>query len=478
MTVEPTTTLPREKIAILGGAIGSLAAAWHLSNQPAWQERYQITVYQQGWRLGGKGASGRNAQCAQRIEEHGLHIRFGFYSNAFALIRAAYDSLGRAPGTPLATWRDAFRQHDYVALADLVDGDWRHWHALFPTLPGEPGSGPPVTLWQMALTLLDWIGRWLGELGGLAAAPDELARSADQLARRARALPGDARCRRARQHALESYWSDWPAVYRQQFGQPLPELVLRRGRDFDPVVFGIPAGSLAALCPRLLERSAPLRAAAGRLRTAATQAYQVWLKHGLAQLGWTQQPDGQQPVLTAFSEPYDTWAPMDQLLVREDWPATLAPRSVSYFCSVLPMASYPPQSDRGFPARADALAKQGALRQLDQQIGGLWPAAGRPGAFAWHWRADPQERSGPARFDAQYWRANVDPSERYVLSVAGSAQYRPAADASGLSNLTLAGDWLKTGIDAGCIEAAVMGGMQASRAICGFPEIIEGENDF
>ena len=66
------------KIAILGGGAGSLAAAHFLSAAPDWRERYEITVYQQGWRLGGKGASGRNAQLGQRIEEHGLHIWFGF----------------------------------------------------------------------------------------------------------------------------------------------------------------------------------------------------------------------------------------------------------------------------------------------------------------------------------------------------------------------------------------------------------------
>ena len=41
--------------------------------------------------LGGKGASGRNAEYGERIEEHGLHIWFGFYDNAFKTIQAAYE---------------------------------------------------------------------------------------------------------------------------------------------------------------------------------------------------------------------------------------------------------------------------------------------------------------------------------------------------------------------------------------------------
>jgi predicted NAD/FAD-dependent oxidoreductase len=52
------------------------------------------------------------------------------------------------------------------------------------------------------------------------------------------------------------------------------------------------------------------------------------------------------------------------------------------------------------------------------------------------------------------------------------------AGGSGLSNLYLAGDWLRTGLDSGCVEAAVMGGLQASRALSGYPQVIEGESDF
>ena len=52
-----------------------------------------------GWRLGGKGASGRNAAHGSRIEEHGLHIWFGFYDNAFLTMRQCYEELARAPPT-------------------------------------------------------------------------------------------------------------------------------------------------------------------------------------------------------------------------------------------------------------------------------------------------------------------------------------------------------------------------------------------
>ena len=76
-----------EKISIIGGGVAAIAAAYAITQTPDWQKRYEITVYQMGWRLGGKGASGRNLAQGGRIEEHGLHIWAGFYHNAFRLMK-------------------------------------------------------------------------------------------------------------------------------------------------------------------------------------------------------------------------------------------------------------------------------------------------------------------------------------------------------------------------------------------------------
>ena len=90
----------------------------------------------------------------------------------------------------------------------------------------------------------------------------------------------------------------------------------------------------------------------------------------------------------------------------------------------------------------------------------------------------PPERSGEQRFDSQFWCANIDPSERYVISVVGSRKYRLDTDGSGFKNLYLTGDWIKTGLNTGCVEAATMAGMQTSRAISGYPVMIKGEGGF
>ena len=86
--------------------MGGLAAAWRLS-EPGWQgELASITVYQRGWRLGGKGASSRGPNG--RIEEHGLHLWLGYYENSFRLLRECYAELDRPTrdrAAPIKTWR-------------------------------------------------------------------------------------------------------------------------------------------------------------------------------------------------------------------------------------------------------------------------------------------------------------------------------------------------------------------------------------
>jgi len=130
---------PPAKVAIIGGGCASIAAAFELSS-PRCQEQYDITVYQLGWRLGGKGASGRGP--CDRIEEHGLHIWLGFYENAFRLMRECYEELGRDPEKHrIADWRDAFFPDPYVGMADVGnDGRWLQWTALFPDAGGLPGD--------------------------------------------------------------------------------------------------------------------------------------------------------------------------------------------------------------------------------------------------------------------------------------------------------------------------------------------------
>lgn len=135
------------RVAVIGGGCAALTAAFELT-RPEHQGRYEVTVYQMGWRLGGKGASGRGV--ADRVEEHGLHLWMGFYENAFRLMREAYAERNLAyPNSRFADWRDAFKPAPDVGVADRSADGWAYWMAHFPAGRGEPGdpvSGGPFTV--------------------------------------------------------------------------------------------------------------------------------------------------------------------------------------------------------------------------------------------------------------------------------------------------------------------------------------------
>jgi uncharacterized protein with NAD-binding domain and iron-sulfur cluster len=684
-----TGSRPR-RIAVLGGGIASLAAAYELTSRPGSAERYEITVYQLGFRLGGKGASGCNRAASDRIEEHGLHVWMGFYENAFQLIRRCYGELGRRPDEPLATWRDAFKPHDFVTWEEEVGGRYRHWFAPFPRNDGEPGGGfPSPTPWDHVRELVPGMLRgWyhmkespsLGaHLRGVALGSAIVAL---QVAYRAATLPGSsieaggsallapltalrARVQEAVERRVEEdddarrLWicfdlihafttglivdrvvtlgfdaiddddlrawlrrhgasdltlrsalvrsmydfvfayadgdMERPAIgagtmarvvlrmlfahpgaifYKMQAGmgetvfaplyevlrrrgvrfeffhradrlelssdgslvdtirmgvqakvrsgpyRPLIEVgglpcwpteplydqlvegaaletgridlesrwtpwpdsgsrVLRRGEDFDDVVLGIPLGALRPLCDELIAARPAWRAMVEHVKTVQTQAMQLWLTRDLVELGWTRPS----PLLTGYAYPHSTWADFSHLLPREGWSSARAelPRSLAYFCGPMVERTRPPgEEEHDFPERARRAAQESGRRWIQHHLARLWPEAGgmRPGeAFDWGLLVDPSGAEGPQRLEAQYVRANVNPWDRYVLSVPGSTRHRLRSDESGIDNLWLAGDWVRTGLNLGCIEGAVMAGRQASRAISGHPASIPGESD-
>jgi len=136
---------PKKKIAILGGGLAGMTTAYALSD-PKNANKFEVTVYQLGWRLGGKGASGRNIEQQMRIEEHGLHLWFGYYDNAFRVIKDCYEENNRPLTTPLATWQEAFKPYNLYVMTEEVKGNYLKWPVFFPANDKEPGDHSKTTL--------------------------------------------------------------------------------------------------------------------------------------------------------------------------------------------------------------------------------------------------------------------------------------------------------------------------------------------
>lgn len=697
----------RTKIAVLGGGVAGMTAAYELTATAELRAQYDVTVYQMGWRLGGKGASGRNADYGQRIEEHGLHIWFGFYDNAFDLMRRCYEELARPSHAPLATFDKAFTPCDEIVLGEQYESSWLLHTYDVPRMPGIPGAeGVLPSLWELVARGLDWaanefaglereldrlvgikpkhshwpslvrriaeqigerlisaeatthaelldwarrlchdlladpgnhhhrgglltdtlrdfkdamwtfyvrdhlshaelrnffmnldlftsmlvglidddvLGNGFGELeeeelrswldrhgmrqysldhspvlrgfysggfafeGGDSTKPNVAAGTAvhailriftykDSILRKMQAGMGDTvftpmyQAMEQRGVKFEFFrrvdelrlsddglsiaaidvvhqaevsggvpyeplvtvqdlgcWPsepDWKqldhgeALRRSginfEYGQDAPDATtstLRVGDDFDEVVLAIPVAALKGICSALIEndRTPQFAAMVANTATTMTQAFQLWTDKSAADLGWAHRGDS---ILTAYVEPIDTYADMSHLIDREDWPASVEVANIAYYCGVL--ADEPGDDQQIATERAYAAA----LDWVDNDMNPVWPTSDGGGRLPFDWDAlvDVSDASGQARLRSQYWRANLQPTERYTLSLTGTMKYRLAADESGYSNLKLAGDWIRNGIDAGCVEASVMSGMQASRAISGQPAVIVGED--
>ncbi|MGB7838919.1 MAG: hypothetical protein WBL40_12485, partial [Terrimicrobiaceae bacterium] len=70
-----------------------------------------------------------------------------------------------------------------------------------------------------------------------------------------------------------------------------------------------------------------------------------------------------------------------------------------------------------------------------------------------------------------YYRANIDPSDRYGAFGQRSTSSRLTGYKSGFSNLYLAGDWTVNGLNAGCVEAATMSGKIIGNVLAGNPPL-------
>lgn len=257
---------------------------------------------------------------------------------------------------------------------------------------------------------------------------------------------------------LESRWTSWPGV---------GTVTLRRGTDFDYVVMGISLGAFPYICQELINDPRQNGAWANMVKyvqTTRTQGVQLWFGPTSEQLGWVAKEPA---VMDAYVDPLNSWADMSQVLPHESWPPQDPPQMVAYFCGpMLDDPHEPSPPDDSYPLTQTTEIAYSALSFWNQWYSPLFPNATAPGGgFDWNKLWAPADLKGQERFGWQYFRANIEPSERYVLAVAGSFKYRLKPDQSGYANLFLTGDWTNNGMNFGCVESATMGGLGGARGL-------------
>jgi uncharacterized protein with NAD-binding domain and iron-sulfur cluster len=274
--------------------------------------------------------------------------------------------------------------------------------------------------------------------------------------------------------ALAAAGYDFENAYGPPFPpQPPPVKLppLRLGQDFDEVILGISVGALSDICQPLMLQKPAWTDMINNLPTVRTQALQLWLKSGLDGLGGPYvkppvppTPTGSPPmgpIVTTCNPPFDTYSDMSQLLNAEAWTAP-PPGSIAYFCAIL-------EDGPNDAAQTKETVKKNARGWMTSWLHTLWPNIGESEqGFRWNLIYSKRDLTGPARLDDQYWRANINPSDRYVLSLPGTLRHRMEPGNTGYTNLYVAGDWTRVPeINAGCVEVAAMSGLAAASALSG-----------
>lgn len=715
---------PRKtRIAVLGGGFGSLAAVFAITSQPGWEDRYSITVYQIGWRLGGKAASGRDADAHERSAERGGHILFGFYDNALAMLRRCYQELGRTPGAPMATFKEAFHPADTLYLRSDVPGRSPVWPLTLPRNDAQPGACAPLpTTWGYVGLLLAWLVESIPQLherfpsfseilavaepsardlvhaqidrarklgvpsyaaeprrdGGAvdydailqaaAAAEVDWGDEADHRLLRAWALPllsaaelGLAAIAAAPEglrfphflgplrlafavargiledrlyagtrgfdaigneefrgwlarhgaakdlvdhplvlglydafHAYEGGDRQKPSIaasamvrlllrlfftyrgalyYAPQAGmgetvfaplyqllrrrgvrfrffhkvkhlhlsrggdsvaaitlgkqvelkrpnvryEPLvavkglpcwphqprwhqivlgdapeirafdfesqdspevEEILLRRGRDFDQVILGIPPAALRKIAADLARKSPRWQSMLDNLASVAVGGAQLWLHPSWSQL--VGQP-GDPEAGANFPAPFPRWVNTSSRIPTEAWRGNFWPGASIALDGAIPDAVVDalPADPRERELALRTWLKAQAAKWLGANTRALWPdgTAGFTSGLDWNLLVDPERRMAEGRLDTQHFWASIAGSGRHVLSLPRADCHRLRVDGTGLRNLFLAGDWVDSGLNLGCIESAVVSGLQVARSIAGYPVLIVGEHE-
>ncbi len=280
------------------------------------------------------------------------------------------------------------------------------------------------------------------------------------------------------------YWPDTPFWDQLQDGQQLKNdgvdfeshwngettgtnLELQRGTDFDIAILGVSVGAMKSfgrpggLVAGLEQASDRFRDMVNDFELVPNMAAQLWFGDTASELGQLPPPHA----AVSGSEPFDIYADLSHLIQHEGWSDRSLPGSLFYLCSVYKSQHYARPPSENVPDIAEAEVKQLLDDWLDEHGHKVWPDAVNPdGSF---------DRS---KITSEYARPNINPTDCCPSSAAGTTGLRLAAGDSGFENLILTGCWTRTGMNTTCVESAVMSGMQAARAISGFPREITGED--
>jgi uncharacterized protein with NAD-binding domain and iron-sulfur cluster len=243
-----------------------------------------------------------------------------------------------------------------------------------------------------------------------------------------------------------------------RFGDRGEDGVVERleGRDFDDVILALPLGSVVADADGnspvgdWLDFHEPARRCLERLYLVPTVAAQVWLRETPKALTVADRS------VVTFRAPYSVFCDMTPVIDYEGW-GEQRPAASVYLCGAHPLATPGAGSHAPEALREDFAEARAQLVELLDSPEGSTELGGLENLF--------HGRGVEHTMDTQYVRANVQPWDLADLARPGADAVRLEAADTGLTNMALAGAWVRTIMNTTSLEGAVSSGIAAARAL-------------
>ena len=278
-----------------------------------------------------------------------------------------------------------------------------------------------------------------------------------------------AKALKAGKYDLEESWCGWKNV---------DEIVLEKGKDFDYTILGIPIdvlGGKEGICREIIENNESWKNMYTNVKSIPTMSMQLWIKPTLKELGmhltdWGF-PEGSLPNLVTYADPQYSFIDMSQVMPYEDWNSTNKPGVLIYYTgSFLDPEEIPPFADHDYPHEQLERVMRVSEQWLRDKMGWFFKNATTleyPEGMKFEVIYDFSQnaRTDYAKLKTQFFRANVNPTDRYTLSLPGSNKFRLKANESGFDNLIITGDWIDFGVNVGYYEGAIVSGLQAGQVV-------------
>ncbi|MCH9661545.1 MAG: NAD(P)-binding protein [Bacteroidetes bacterium] len=267
---------------------------------------------------------------------------------------------------------------------------------------------------------------------------------------------------------LEEAWCGWKNV---------GEISLEQGKDYDYVVLGIPIdvlGGNEGICKEIIDNNTAWHNMYHNVKSIPTMSMQLWIKPTLKELGMNLSdwgfPEGALPNLVTYADPQYSFIDMSQVMPYEDWNEDQPGVLIYYTGSFLDPEVIPPYSDHQYPHDQLERIMRVSEQWLRDKMGWFFPKATTL-EYPEGMRLDvihdfsKVAKTNYARLKTQFFRANVNPTDRYTLSLPGSNKFRLKAGESGFDNLIITGDWINFGVNVGYYEGAIIAGLQAGQVV-------------